>query len=387
VSTVLALAGLRWRQLRRDPTALVFTLVVPLAIGAVLGANFLAGEGRPPLVGVVVEHQGPVSRDLAARLADNGLVQTVDYPNRAAAARAVRRHEVAAAVVVPATVDGPAGPDGASSAVALIGPPGVQAPGGVRAAVETTTAETAAVVTAGRALAPADPLGRGLDEARSRLAADRPAGGGLLDSADHLRNRALGAAVIGALVLFTFANTMGMSASLVGYRELGLLARMRATPASVGQVAGGYVLALGSYAVIQALLILLTGTVLFGVAWGQPVLVVAMAVGIGAAAGALGALTGTLLPSSTAGTTIGGPAGFVLGMVAGCLWPLEAVDPILGTVAHVTPHAWAIDGLRAVLERQPVGDVAVSLAMLAVFAAVSGLIAAVRLSRLMHRVT
>jgi len=51
--------------------------------------------------------------------------------------------------------------------------------------------------------------------------------------------------------------------------------------------------------------------------------------------------------------------------------PLEVFPPAMRTVAHVTPHAWAMDAFGDILGRGGgVGDVAVELGVLLAYAAV-----------------
>jgi ABC-2 type transport system permease protein len=380
---ILGLAWLDRRLIRRDPVGLFFTLVLPLAIVAVLGPIHAAAGDGTEVVGVVVEEPGAVSSLLEGRLAANPTVVVRHFADRAAADRAVRRQEVGAAVVVPAAVNAP-GPG--PSQVVLVGPPGVVVPGGVRAAVEGAVAETAAIVEVGRAIRPDDPLGRGLAAAEDRAdAALASRAGRAQDDPESRRNDALARAVIGTTVLFTFMNSMAKSSLLSMYRELGVLARLRTTPTTPGQAAGGFALGIGGFSVVQALLILVGATVLLDVSWSDPIPVVAVTAAIGLTAGCLGALTGSLLPSSASGSTVAGPVGFVLAMLGGCLWPLSIVPPALRRIGHATPHAWAVDALGAAQAGGPAGDWLAPTAVMLAFAAVVAVAAGNRLHRLVRR--
>jgi ABC-2 type transport system permease protein len=56
-------------------------------------------------------------------------------------------------------------------------------------------------------------------------------------------------------------------------------------------------------------------------------------------------LVGVALRTAGQAAAVGPPVGIVLGMLGGCMWPLEAVGDGLRTVGRLTPHAWAMDAL------------------------------------------
>jgi len=69
-------------------------------------------------------------------------------------------------------------------------------------------------------------------------------------------------------------------------------------------------------------------------------------------------------------TALAPPLGIVLGMLGGCMWPLEIVGPTLRSIGHATPHAWAVNALmRVVGAGAGPADVAVELGVLTGFAA------------------
>jgi ABC-2 type transport system permease protein len=340
-TTALAVMGLLWRRLRRDRTSLAFSFALPVAVAVVMAGIYGTDYAS---VGVVVsQRDDPVGEEIYRRLDGEGLVEATRYDTRADLERAVLRREVAAGLVVPAG----AGDGTGTSNVELVGQPGVEAPSGVRAVVESVVAETAAALEVGRATDPGAPAAVALRRGAAALedAPRQPAG----DTTSESRRRETVAwAMVGALVLFVFMNTLGGAGSLAELRELGILARARTTPATSGAVALGYGAGLASYALVQAVLMLATGWLLFGVTWASwPALVVMVTV-VAASAAALAVLLATLLPSADLGTTVVGPVAFVLGMLGGCLWPLEIVGPGLARLGHVTPHAWAVEALREV---------------------------------------
>ncbi|HEY7073022.1 MAG TPA: ABC transporter permease, partial [Acidimicrobiales bacterium] len=295
-------------------------------------------------VGVVVPVGDPVAEDLVGRLAAGGVVDVVRYDDRAGLAAAIRRREVAAGVVVPAGAGVAEGP----GRVELLGPPGIDAPSGVRAVVESAVARTAAAVEVGRALEPGAPAATVMAAGTGALAGAPGPPADDAGSAAERRRLNTAWAISGTLVLFVFLNTVGGAGALADLRQLGVLARARTTPASTGALAAGYGLGMASYALVQAGLMLGAGWLLFGVTWADGpafLLVVAM---LAAAAAGLSVAVATFLPSPEMGATVAGPIAFVLAMLGGCLWPLELVGPTLARAGHLTPHAWALEALRDV---------------------------------------
>lgn len=337
-TTVLAVVGLIWRRLRRDRLGLAFSFLLPVAVAVVMVGIYSTDYAS---VGVV-DSDGSVGEGLFRRLEDDGLVEVRHYDTRAEVEQAVRRREVAAGVVVPMAAG-----SGGTTEVDLIGPPGVEAPSSVRAVVEAAVAETAAALRLGQAIDPGAPPDTALRTGGLALsdAPRQPLSG---DTANDRRHELTAEALIGTLVLFVFVNTVGGASSLAELRELGILARARTTSAPSVSIALGYGLGVTSYALVQAGLMLATGWLVFGVVWAAwPALLVVVAV-TAVCAGALTVLIATLLPSPELGMTVAGPAAFLLGMLGGCLWPLDIVNPKVAAAGHLTPHAWAIEALQAV---------------------------------------
>lgn len=80
-------------------------------------------------------------------------------------------------------------------------------------------------------------------------------------------------------------------------------------------------------------------------------------------------LFGSLARTPQQVTALAPPTGIALGMLGGCMWPLEIVGPTMRAVGHVTAHAWAVDALlRVVGAGAGPSDVAVELLALALLA-------------------
>lgn len=384
IGRALAVAGLGWRALWRDPLGLVFTFLLPVAVAAVMIGVYTSqapGGGQIDRIGVLTEDGGAIGRDVVARLGRSGL-EVHRYDHRSDLERAVRRRDVAAGLVVPAGLDEP---DRSGSEIELLGPPEIALPRGVRATVETVVAGTASALQVGRAHVPDAPAGEALRAGNEQLA-DLPAQRLDEGSRRGTNQGVTAAAVIATLVLFVFMNTMAGSSSLAHWRELGVLARLRTTRATPLSVSLGYGLGLTSYALMVALVVLLVGRVGFGLTWWSwPGLLAALTV-VALAAGGAGVVIGALLPSPESGVTVAGPIAFVLGALGGCLWPLDFVGPTLRVAGHATPQAWAVDALSRIgVWQEGLGAAAGALAVLGGMAVVLLAVGCWRVRRLAER--
>jgi ABC-2 type transport system permease protein len=132
----------------------------------------------------------------------------------------------------------------------------------------------------------------------------------------------------------------------------------------------------------QALLIVVTGAVMFGVSWGNPLAAAAL-IGMWAMVGTgAGMASGTLFRTPEQASAIGPAVGIAFGMLGGCMWPLEIVPQSVRLIGHATPHAWAVDAWVTLLSRGGgLADIAGYLAILAAYAVALLGIASLRLRR------
>jgi ABC-2 type transport system permease protein len=359
VSALVAIVLNQLRQLRRDRAAAMFLVVMPVCLMVVLG-NIYAAEDHPVPRLAVVDAPGPVADAIATVLESSGAAQLVPVAGRGDLDRLVRRRHVDAGLVLPA--------DGTTS-VELVGAPDVQLPGGVRQLV------SGAVVRVDAAVALADAVPELDLDAALRSLGPQPA----LRLGDGSEARREAAAAV--LVLVTFMNLIAFGSVVPTHRRLGVLARLGAMPVGAARLTVGYIAAFTAVAGVQIAVALLAGRLFLGVEWGPAGVVGPLVMALAVAAGAVGALAGTLLPGPEAGSTIGGPVGFVLGMLGGCLWPLSIVGRPLQLIGQLTPHAWAVEGLRVASEHDAtLGSVAVAGAVLAGTALVCGGVGARRLA-------
>jgi ABC-2 type transport system permease protein len=173
---------------------------------------------------------------------------------------------------------------------------------------------------------------------------------------------------------------------LIEARRLGVVRRMLSTPTPARSVLLGEGLSRLSVSLVQALVIMVGSALLFDVHWGDPaaagLLIVAFAlVGSGA-----GMLLGSLLRTEQQAVATSLLLGMGLGALGGCMVPIEFFSHTMRTIAHLTPHAWALDGFADLVRRGAgVPDVLPQVGVLLAYATVLAGVASWRLRRVITR--
>jgi len=99
------------------------------------------------------------------------------------------------------------------------------------------------------------------------------------------------------------------------------------------------------------LLIVLVGAIVFGVDWGNPLAATVLVLLWALVATGAGMLAGTLFRTPEQSLSVAPVAGILLGMLGGCMWPLEIVGTTMRQLGHIATHAWAVDAWTEVMGR------------------------------------
>ncbi|MFO7293262.1 MAG: ABC transporter permease [Actinomycetes bacterium] len=357
----IGLVGLR--RMLRDRSNIFFVFIFPLVIILLVGAQFGSGSGPS----VVVSHDGgPLVEAIVERMADSVVFREVESESEVV--DAVERGAASAGIVFPDGFDD-AISEGRASQIGFVRRP--DEPGALQPILEAAVAE----VTADHRVAAivARSTGAEFTEALEDVAPVRAAGVEVQTErvGEELFPDAgqfdVGAA--GMLVMFVFLTALTGSAVLIQNRQLGITHRMLSTPTPTATVIAGEGMARFLVGLFQGVYIVVFSLILFRVDWGDPlgwilVLVPLAAVGAGAAM-----LLGTLFrnPEQAAGISVISSIG--LAALGGCMLPLELFSPGLRTIAHVTPHAWALDGFADLTYRGgSVADVLPEVGVLCLYA-------------------
>jgi ABC-2 type transport system permease protein len=156
-------------------------------------------------------------------------------------------------------------------------------------------------------------------------------------------------ATVPMLVVFVvgLATLVVLPATLAQYRELRVLKRLRATPASPAMLFGAQGVAHLLLAVLGTMLIVLIGAVGYGLSAPANIANVLLAWLLGALSlGAIGLLLGALVPSGRAATVIGLGVFFPMVFLSGAVIPRETLSGSMRAIGDLMPMAPAVTAIR-----------------------------------------
>jgi ABC-2 type transport system permease protein len=102
---------------------------------------------------------------------------------------------------------------------------------------------------------------------------------------------------------------------------------------------------------IQGLFIMVGAGVAFGVRWGDLLGASALLILIALVGAGGGMLMGALFDNDEQAGSMGVFIGLGLAALGGCMVPLEIFPKTMQNIAHVTPHAWGLDGFAELVRR------------------------------------
>lgn len=375
----IALSNLR--RLFRDRSSIFFVFIFPLALVLLIGLQF--GGSFAPQIGVLVEDSGPIAGRVVDLLSEEPGIEIVSFQSLEPMVAAVERGSIEAAVNIPSGFDEAisagepievlfvARPSGVGSSLRPIVSHGLQA---------SLLPATAAQFVAEQGLASFDTALSTAERVQGNSASveviTRTVGEALFPAT-------LGRFDLGAssqLILFMFITALSGGAVLIQTRQLGLSRRMLSTPTSVRTVLSGEALGRFAVVIVQGLYIMLGSLLIFSVNWGDPlgaaaIVILFSAVGAGAAM-----LIGTVFRNAEQAGGVAVMVGLGMAALGGCMLPLQLFSPTLQRIAHITPHAWAVDGFaKLVQEEGGVIDILPELGVLAAYATALLLLASWRL--------
>ncbi len=383
VRKALEIARANLLRTTRDRLGLFFIIVLPLMLIIVLGITY--GGFNSARIGVADGDRGP----LASELVDGISVEGVDlsirrYDSAPALREAVQRGFVEIGLVIPAGYDAAlrAGEPGRLEVVAQ--PNGLA--GAIGSAVDEAIARQSALLRSARFAMERE--GIGFDDALQLARRVAPSAPGVEVGVESVAKTASGpnGFTVGAqsqLILFVFLTSLTGATELILTRQLGISRRMYATPTSAWTIIAGEGLGRYAYALFQGFFIVTVTAVAFGVDWKDPLATGAIVLVFGLVAAGAAMLIGSVAANPSQAGAIGPALGLMLGLLGGTMVPADVFPETMRTVAHVTPHAWAMDAFRDMLLNDAgVLQILPQLGVLLVFAVVLLGIAVFRFRRL-----
>jgi ABC-2 type transport system permease protein len=351
LAKVFQIAGTNLVRTIRDRSGLFFVFVLPIVIVVALGIQF-SGSSQARL-GVVAPADDPVAAaildDLRAGAVRMEIREVVDEETLRTS---VERGLLEVGLVLPQGLQEVLA-DGDSAQVLYLGTPRSLTLG-LRPSVETAVGRVSAAYVAARstervgiaAVADALPI------AHEGFAAMPGVDVSLVPVGERGLFAGFGQFTLGAqtqLVLFMFLTSLTAAAQLVLSKRLGISRRMAATPTSIGTILAGEALGRFGVAMLQGLFILLVTAIVFGVDWGDPLGAGAIVIAFGVVGAGAAMLVGAISTNVEQAGSIGVFAGLGLGAVGGAMVPPEFMPDVMRTVAQLTPHSWALSGLRSLV--------------------------------------
>ena len=164
-------------------------------------------------------------------------------------------------------------------------------------------------------------------------------------------------------VLFSFALVLTVGWLFVMERRQGTLKRLRAAPVTRGEVLLGKLLPCLALSAFQGFFLLAAGKLVFNMSWGpdswpwwrQVLMLAPVVLSTSLAAMGLAMFVAALARSEMQVAIIGSLLFLFLGLISGCLIPRELMPEGMTQVSHITPHAWALDAYRQLLQRSAPG--------------------------------
>jgi ABC-2 type transport system permease protein len=162
-------------------------------------------------------------------------------------------------------------------------------------------------------------------------------------------------------VLFSFLLVMLVGSLVVAERRQGTWQRLRLAPLSPGLLLVGKGLPVLAISVVQGILLLLAGKLVFGMRWGpegipmvwQVAQLLPVVLCVSLAATGLALLAATMARTELQVALYGALPALVLSLLGGCVLPTELFPESSRWIANCTPQGWALLAYRELLDPDP----------------------------------
>jgi ABC-2 type transport system permease protein len=162
--------------------------------------------------------------------------------------------------------------------------------------------------------------------------------------------------------------------ALLNERTQGTLPRLLVSPTTVPQVLGGKIIGTFLTGVAQVSILILATTLIFHLAWGDPIGLFTLVMTAVFASVGWGMLITTIAKTPTQISNIGATVMLMFGLLGGTFFSLQNTPAWLQLASKITPNAWGLDGFTALAMGGNFGDALTPiLALLAMGAILFGL--------------
>lgn len=377
----LAIGWVNIRRMLRERSNIFFVFIFPIALVLLIGVQF--GGAVETALGVARGDDDELARAIVAALESEERVGLRPFETEAELITATERGAVQAGIVLPADMDATAA-DGEVVEIGYISRPdgsGTQLQSIVGAAIADVMTPIGAAQFAARETDSG--FEESLEVAGAISGRTEPIAVDVTSVGDALFPDTLGRFDLGAssqLVLFVFLTALTGSSALILTRQLGISRRMLSTPTGIGSIVLGESLGRFGTGLLQGVYIMVLTLIIFRVDWGDPLGAILILVALSAVGAGAGMLMGSVFNNDQQAAGLGVVLSLGLAALGGAMLPSELFSPTMQQIAHVTPHAWALDGFAELVRRGGnTIDILPELGVLALYAAVLWALAAWRL--------
>jgi ABC-2 type transport system permease protein len=146
---------------------------------------------------------------------------------------------------------------------------------------------------------------------------------------------------------------------------------MLSTPTPIRTIVVGESLGRFGTALLQGVYIMILTLIIFQVDWGDPLAAVLILIALSAVGAGAGMLMGATFSNDQQAAGVGVMVALGLAALGGAMFPIDLFSPTMQRIAHVTPHAWALDGYAELVRRDgSTIDILPELGVLALYALV-----------------
>jgi len=191
----------------------------------------------------------------------------------------------------------------------------------------------------------------------------------------------MGMVMAGQLVFFSFFTGAYAMMSILQESEEGTLPRMFTTPTNRTLILTGKFLAVFLTVLLQGIVLLLAGRLIYGIHWGEPGAIVLALLGQMVASVGLAVLLVSFIKTSKQAGPIFGGALTGLGMISGLFTTNITMPEAFQTIANLTPQGWVLKAWEGSLSGQPASGMILPFIVLVVMGAVMFAIGAVMFRR------
>jgi ABC-2 type transport system permease protein len=332
----------------RNPVTLVLTAVVPLFMAFIFGfADARANDSLP--IGVVNHDRSALADALVDQIEGTSELRVREFDTRETLEEAVGRGEIYAGFVVKEGY-GDTIEDGGAADVEVIGDRSRGVFIASNAAITLVVdRENQAIGAARRSAAES---GASLEATLPDVRREFEATGVDVDRVRASKSSdatGLGRFTAGMLVFFLFYSAVYQSYLLVEDRKRGVVGRMATTHTSDNEIVAGLMLGRFVFQAIQATIVIVSGALIFGIEWGNPLGLAVVVVLFGCVSTGVSVIVGSRRRylDDAIFARVGVVALF--GLIGGCFFSLWLLPDWVRVVGHATPHAWAVDAFNELL--------------------------------------